>query len=339
MARNGGRRLLGWVIWGAGATAILATVVPFLRTDWWWVRVLDFPRLQVAVLAAGTAIVALLVLERRRRRVRALVILLLASLGYQASEVYPFTFLAPEQVAAAGACPGDGRLGLLIANVLMTNRQAEPFLRLVRLRDPDVVVATETDRWWDAQLQRLAPRYPYSVRYPLENTYGIHLYSKLPLEEPEVRFLVQPGIPSIRARLRLRSGTLVEFHAVHPTPPQPQRDTTPRDVELILVGLQVNGDGRPTVVAGDLNDVGWSDTTRQFQEVSGLLDPRVGRGLYATFNANWPLLRWPLDHVFVDRSFRLVRLTREGDIGSDHFPIFVELCREPGQALAPVRGE
>jgi endonuclease/exonuclease/phosphatase (EEP) superfamily protein YafD len=316
------------MIWVGGVSAILATLLPFLRTDWWWVRVLDFPRLQVGVLAAVTAILALLVLDRRRRRVRALFILLLASFGYQSSEVYPFTFLASKQVEATAGCPETGRVSLLIANVLMTNRRAEPLLRLVQQRDPDLVLATETDRWWDHQLQRLAARYPHAVRYPLDNTYGIHLYSKLALEEPEVCFLVQEGIPSIRARLRMRSGTLVEFHAVHPTPPQPQRDTTPRDYELILVGRQVNGDGRPTIVAGDLNDVGWSDTTRQFKEVSGLLDPRVGRGLYATFNANWPLMRWPLDHVFVDRSFRLLRLAREGDIGSDHFPIYVEVCRQ-----------
>lgn len=323
-----GGRLLRSTIWCAGALAVAATLLPFLRTDWWWVRILDFPRLQVAGLAAVSAIAALLVLDRRRRRVRAFLIVLLASFGYQSSEVYPFTFLAPKQVEAAGGCREANRLSLLIANVLMTNRRAEPFLRLVRLRNPDVVLATETDHWWDGQLQSLAPEYPHAVRYPLENTYGIHVYSKLALQEPEVRFLVQQGIPSVRTRIRLRSGTLVEFHAVHPTPPQPQHDTTPRDVELILVGLQVNGDRRPTIVAGDLNDVGWSDTTRRFQEVSGLLDPRVGRGLYATFNAKWPLLRWPLDHVFVDPSFRLVRLVREGDIGSDHFPIYVEVCRQ-----------
>ena len=327
MTKKGRWRILAWATWMAGALAIAATLLPFLHTDWWWVRVLDFPRLQVAVLAAVAAILALLGLDRRRRRVRAFVILLLASFGYQASEVYPFTFFAPEEVEAAPACPAAGRVRLLIANVLMTNRQAGPFLRLVRRRDPDLVLATETDRWWDRQLQGIAQTYPHAIRYPLDNTYGMHLYSKLPFQDSEVRFLVQEGIPSIHARIRLRSGALVEFHGVHPTPPQPARDTTPRDVELILVGRQVKGDDRPTIVAGDLNDVGWSATTRQFQEISGLLDPRVGRGLYATFNAKWPLLRWPLDHVFVDHSFRLVRLVREGDIGSDHFPIYVEVCR------------
>ena len=84
------------------------------------------------------------------------------------------------------------------------------------------------------------------------------------------------------------------------------------------------------MVAGDLNDVAWSRTTRQFQEISGLLDPRIGRGLYPTFNADWPLLRWPLDHVFFEPPFRLVRFAVESHIGSDHFPFFVALCHLPG---------
>ena len=297
-----------------------------MPTDAWWVRVLDFPRLQIAVLVGIAAALAVLVLNRRRRRVRALIILLIAAGAYQAAEVYRFTRLAPAELSGVPACSSRNLVSLLIANVLMTNREVEPFLSVVRQADPDLVLLTETDGWWDSRLEVLATRYPNAVRYPLGNTYGMHLYSKLELLQPRVRFLVQDAIPSIHARLRLRSGALVEFHGVHPTPPQPDRDTTPRDVELILVGREVAADHRPTIVAGDLNDVGWSATTRQFQEISGLLDPRVGRGLYATFNANWPLLQWPLDHVFVDRSFRLVRMERLGHIGSDHFPIFISLC-------------
>jgi hypothetical protein len=86
------------------------------------------------------------------------------------------------------------------------------------------------------------------------------------------------------------------------------------------------------VVAGDLNDVAWSHTTRLFQRTSGLLDPRVGRGLYSTFHAAYPFLRWPLDHVFFSREFRLRRLERLPAFGSDHFPILVEVSYEPARA-------
>ena len=55
-------------------------------------------------------------------------------------------------------------------------------------------------------------------------------------------------------------------------------------------------------------------------------DPRVGRGFYPTFNANYPVLRWPLDHLFVSPHFELMQIDLLPDIGSDHLPIFFRLC-------------
>jgi endonuclease/exonuclease/phosphatase (EEP) superfamily protein YafD len=77
----------------------------------------------------------------------------------------------------------------------------------------------------------------------------------------------------------------------------------------------------PVIVAGDLNDVAWSRTTHLFQRTGGLLDPRVGRGFFNTFDTRSRLTRVPLDHVFASRHFLLVELRRLPDIGSDHFPI------------------
>jgi endonuclease/exonuclease/phosphatase (EEP) superfamily protein YafD len=102
------------------------------------------------------------------------------------------------------------------------------------------------------------------------------------------------------------------------------------------VAREVAATRTPAIVAGDLNDVAWSRTNQLFQEVSGLLDPRVGRGLYSTYNANWWLLRWPLDHIFFEPSFRVQGLRRMGHIGSDHFPVVISLCHDGGAA---VRGD
>ena len=88
---------------------------------------------------------------------------------------------------------------------------------------------------------------------------------------------------------------------------------------------------------GDLNDVAWSRTTRLFQRISGLLDPRVGRRYVNTFHADYPLLRWSLDHVFHSTDFALVAMQRLPHIGSDHFPIYVVL--QTGRVFEQVQQE
>lgn len=84
---------------------------------------------------------------------------------------------------------------------------------------------------------------------------------------------------------------------------------------------------------GDLNDVGWSRTTNLFQEVSGLLDPRKGRGLYPTYDATSSIWRYPLDYLFHSDDFRIVKLGTLPSIGSDHFPLLVELSHESEAAV------
>ena len=88
----------------------------------------------------------------------------------------------------------------------------------------------------------------------------------------------------------------------------------------------------PVIVLGDFNDVAWSETTKLFENVSGLLDVRKGRGIYNTYNAENILTRWPLDHLFASEEFRVKTIKTTDKIGSDHFPFYVSLSFEPEKA-------
>jgi endonuclease/exonuclease/phosphatase (EEP) superfamily protein YafD len=124
------------------------------------------------------------------------------------------------------------------------------------------------------------------------------------------------------------------FHAIHPTPPMPQHNpsSSDRDAEMMKIAFMAKDSKIPVVVAGDFNDVAWSSTTALFQNVGGLLNTRIGRGFYNTFDATSSLMRWSLDHVFVTEEFRVADFRLGSEIDSDHFPLYIELNLEPDKA-------
>ena len=307
--------------------AICSTLLALVPLNFWWIRGFDFPKVLIALLLV-VALLGLGVCHRRRRLDAALALLGASCLVYQCYRVYPYTALATLDIPRAETC--DVGLRLMTANVLMSNRDVESFLEIVRSADPDVLFIVETDAWWDDALRGLDADYPHRVAEPLDNTYGLHLYSRFPLEDAEVRYLIEDDIPSVRARIRLGQGRDgpqdVVFFGVHPRPPRPGSDTEQRDGELITVAREVSELTVPAIVAGDLNDVAWSATTRLFREVGGLHDPRIGRGMYASYHADYPFFRWPLDHAFATESMTLRELVVLPFFGSDHFPLLTHFC-------------
>lgn len=318
-----------------GGFVIATTILSTLRFQYWWVRVCDFPRLHITVLGfvAMALWLALGGSSRDPRIHTAFGAALAFALALQLWRILPFTPLWPKEVRKATDASAPV-LGLVVANVRMGNRNIEALRDFIVAQQPDLILLLECDAWWLDQLARILVDYPHSVLNPRDDTYGIALYSKLELVQPHVRFISGDESPSIHAGVRLKNGDLFRIHGLHPPPPVPKyaEKSVERDAELMVVGRELTHDVLPCIVAGDLNDVAWSYTTRLFCSVSGLLDPRVGRGPLPTFPVNFSLLRFPLDHVFLSSEFRLIRFDRGPDIGSDHFPVVIEVSFEPALA-------
>lgn len=324
----------------------LATLLPLWQHPAWPIRGLDFPRLQLAAGLSLLIFIQILLLSWSKPWQISMVVLTTLCLIYQLWWIIPYSPLWPKEVGDAGAVDGRKRISVMAANVLAPNRQAERLLQLVATHSPDVLVLLETDHWWDRRLTALTESHPHYVRCPQENLYGMHVFSKWPLEDAQLCFLVEKDIPSIHARVLLDGDLAIRMHFLHPAPPSPTENnaSTERDAELLMVARSVRKDEGPIIVTGDLNDVAWSPTTRLFRKISRLLDPRIGRGMFNTFHAGQPLVRWPLDHFFHSDHFRVARIARLEAFGSDHFPIFIELeydesHRAKQQSLAEHQGD
>ncbi|MBD8007862.1 MULTISPECIES: endonuclease/exonuclease/phosphatase family protein [Acinetobacter] len=318
-----------WVIQIMAIIVIWLSFWSLIPSDQWWIRGADFPRLQILVVGFIT-FVLFLVLEHPWTWFNQLLFIgLIAALAYQLKMVLPYTFVWKNQVKQVKQDQLDPQrqISLIVSNVLTTNNQYHLLIEQIQTHQPDLVLTLETDQTWQNELSVIEADYTYRVAVPLDNLYGMHLYSKLKLSNTQVKFILSDEIPSIHTTVILRSGQPVRLYCLHPKPPSPTeaKDSTLRDAELLIVGDQIKDMDESCIVMGDLNDVAWSRTTRLFQRISGLLDPRVGRHYVNTFHADYPFFRWSLDHVFHSTDFALVHMERLPHVGSDHFPVFLIL--------------
>lgn len=310
---------------------LVCTLLPLVRHDYWIFRVFDYPRLQKLVLNLLGIGLWVIFFEGGSY----VDIVFIAALGlntiFLTSLIWPFTPFGKKQVLAVKHNKPEQSISIMIANVLEDNTNHKGCLAEISKVNPDVIILLETNERWDEQTRELENQYPNHVRVPLENTYGLLLYSRFELKDTEVKYLVEKDIPSIHTKVILPCGQPVQLYAVHPTPPVPGENerSTERDKELLLVADMAKACTIPVIVAGDLNDVAWSHTTELFLKMSGLLDPRRGRGFFNSFNAYYPFMRFPLDHAFTSRHFKLRKITRLHNFGSDHFPIYLSMQFEP----------
>ncbi|MFB9080096.1 endonuclease/exonuclease/phosphatase family protein [Flavobacterium procerum] len=315
---------------------VIVTFIPLIKNEYWIFRICDYPRLQKLV--TNTFCIAFLVFYSSKKGYDFNDVLLLAMIinaVYLLRQILPFTFFGKKQVKKITSEIPENGFSVMISNVYQFNTNYKGCLKEVRKANPDVLLLLETNSVWQRETKSLEEHYPFFKKVPLENTYGMLLYSKLELRNTQVKHLVEKDIPSIHTQIVLQGGQLIQMFAVHPEPPVPMENPTSkeRDKELLLIADLAKDSDLPVIVIGDLNDVAWSYTTELFLKMSGLLDPRRGRGFYNSFHAHYPFLRFPLDHAFISTELKIKEMKRLHNFGSDHFPIFISLQYEAAAKL------
>jgi endonuclease/exonuclease/phosphatase (EEP) superfamily protein YafD len=309
---------------------VITTFLPFIRNDYWIFRVLEYLRLQKLIV--GVAI--LLTILATRTILDDWFWWLIVPLGvcviYLCTQVLPYTFLGTTEMHRVKKIISGAGLKIFTANVLQDNRDYERMLQQIRAEDPDIIFLVETDKKWEEATQVLEKDYPQTLKKPLDNTYGLLFYSRLEVTKSKINFLVEADVPSIELTLLLANGIPVKIFGLHPKPPVPYEamHSTAKDKELMKIALAIENNTGPCVVIGDLNDVAWSRITKLFRKVSGLLDPRLGRGFYSTFSAKNKLVRFPLDYIFCSAHFLLQSMKKLPYNCSDHFAMFIHLQYE-----------
>ena len=193
-------------------------------------------------------------------------------------------------------------------------------------RNPDLVVIQElTLNNAGSVVDRLKGALKYHHHAPKPGSFGIGIASRWPLE---VVPLKGGGQPQLVATIETPTGP-VRLVGVHVWPPLRRAWSHRQRSTLKRIGAQVTASEGPVIVAGDFNLTPWSPTFERFLESTDLRDPRVGRGLLATWSpASWsgfPLI--PIDHILVSKEWKVGSLEVGPAFGSDHRPLIATLVR------------
>lgn len=300
---------------------VIFTVLPKVPSTHWVFRIADFGKIQVFFVGVFLWLFGwLLPMNMLYISMQALLFLLLLYHGIilvKYTRLYRIKKLSPQHTSSQP-------ITIISANVYQFNTDYTQFIALIRKYKPDVFLTMESNKEWELALEALEQEYPYQHKIGLENTYGMHLYSRLRIKKSTSHFFVADDIPSIEAEIVTADGYSMVVFGVHPPPPSPTEEETSkeRDGDLLSVAKRVKELHLPTIVVGDFNNVAWSKSSILFRKTSELIDPRIGHGFVSTFHATYKWLRFPIDLIFHSPDIFVTQLNTLENFGSDHLAVY-----------------
>ncbi|WP_292011115.1 endonuclease/exonuclease/phosphatase family protein [Chryseobacterium sp.] len=223
------------------------------------------------------------------------------------------------------------KISFISANVYQFNKKYNKFIELVDKYEPHIILTMESNKDWEKALRSIESNYPYQHKVTLENTYGMHFYSKLKIKSAQTHYFVADDIPSIEIHLETSDGFSFVFFGVHPPPPSPTEEETSkeRDGDLLSVARRIKELKHPVIAVGDFNNVAWSRSSILFRKTSNLIDPRIGHAFVSTFHAKYKAFRFPIDLMFHSKEIFIKKLSALENFGSDHLPVYCDFFIDP----------
>jgi endonuclease/exonuclease/phosphatase (EEP) superfamily protein YafD len=205
---------------------------------------------------------------------------------------------------------------LLSSNLYYENTDLTRLKNLVDQQQPDVIVLSEFTLQHQAQIQAWKD-YPHQFLNPARDPFGMAILSRQPLSQTTI-IPDANGIEHLSAQLEYQ-GKAIKVIGFHPVPPMEESFYLTRDrvLQTLTAAHQ-----QPTLIAGDYNATPWSSAFKDLDQ----------RGFYRTLglSVTWPtafkrLLGIPIDQVVASAEWKRISASVLPSIGSDHYPIVVEL--------------
>lgn len=301
----------------AVAALLAATLAGFAGKHWWFLELFVHFRVHFAA-AAALLTVAFFAIRGLTGGLLSLLCLTLNGLPILSFFAQPppdiDTENEPLKIAAANINNTDG-----------TN--SEKVAAFIREEKPDVLLLIELTAPMLQELQSVLNQgYPHRYALPRADYFGIGVFSRHRLRDHELLDLGYLDVPAISVRI-VTGRTSLRLVGVHLDWPVTPVTAAGRNTQLDNLSQRLKDVEEPLILIGDFNTTRWSSRFDELQAATGLRDTATGFGWQPTWPAFLPKLGIAIDHSLVSPALQ-VRSHRLGsDIGSDHYPLIVEISQ------------
>jgi endonuclease/exonuclease/phosphatase (EEP) superfamily protein YafD len=289
--------------------------------EWiWWLDVLANFRAQYAMALAVLGVLAMMSKWRR--------------IGYGVLGVAAINLLVVLPLYVGSPGPSEATapsIRVMSFNLLSTNESFSEVIEYIEVTDPDLVLLHEASRPWEVAFESAGLDYEI-IRPRSDNL----IFGTLVLVRGEDVKGVSFGFAEAQPRaveIKYRPTGWPEEVSVlstHPLAPTEKERAALRNAQLAFAGDWATAQEGAFLVVGDFNATPWSSPFREILASAELRNSQIGFGLQSSFPAtSMFVMRVPIDHLLHSPALN-VRDRRLGPaLGSDHFPLLVDLELTP----------
>jgi endonuclease/exonuclease/phosphatase (EEP) superfamily protein YafD len=215
---------------------------------------------------------------------------------------------------------------VLQINVMSGNKNYDRVRQLIADIDPDLLLIEELTPTWQKELQPALKRLPFALTDARLDTYGIGVFSSVPLKLAKVLHFGPTGHPSIDCTCNW--GRNVRILHTHLQGPVRLSYYQAQVSELAEIVHYLQGATANMLFCGDMNTMSSVAPFYNAAKQLNLTDSRQGRGLLLSWptTIKLPIPLLTIDHIFVGSDIDVLERKVGPNIGSDHFPVIVRLA-------------
>lgn len=222
---------------------------------------------------------------------------------------------------------------VLTLNAWYRNGDTARIARYLADSDADVILIQELDSTRVRELAAALPSYPHAALAAAADRRGAAILSRWPIESSQPLPLANAPRHAQWALVRWHS-TAVQVVAVHLPWPLGPGISRKRNDQLRALSQWMSKAQGPTIVGGDFNLSPWSPHFTAALERAQARDALANRPDLSTWPTQFPPLGIQIDHCFLSDAWQVTRVTRGPSVGSDHYPVLVEV-RLKSQDISP----